>query len=90
MREAVVNDPRLMRAEQVVYGYYGTLCMMPDCSVDDPSLDHIVPFALGGKHEFSNLQVLCKYHNMSKQHREAVDYRPVELAEKDIDELVTV
>lgn len=76
IRDAVANDPRLMRAEKIIYGQYGTVCMWPGCTTDDPSLDHIVPFALGGLHELDNLQVLCKRHNMSKQHREAVDYRP--------------
>lgn len=38
------------------------------------SLDHIVPVALGGKTEFSNMQVLCMSCNMSKGTK-VIDYR---------------
>ena len=31
-----------------------------------PEVDHIIPLARGGKHEFANLQCLCKACNLSK------------------------
>ncbi|MEZ4743621.1 MAG: HNH endonuclease signature motif containing protein [Bdellovibrionota bacterium] len=33
-------------------------------------IDHIAPFARGGNHAISNLQVLCKAHNSNKAKQE--------------------
>lgn len=38
------------------------------------TVDHVVPLALGGKHEFENLQVLCLKHN-SQKGAKILDYR---------------
>ena len=34
------------------------------CSRTNLEIDHILPFALGGKAESSNLRVLCRVHNL--------------------------
>ncbi len=49
-------------------------CCLRCGSTDHLSMDHIVPVALGGKHSFSNAQVLCKSCN-SWKHTKIIDYR---------------
>ncbi len=49
-------------------------CCLRCGSTEHLSMDHIVPVALGGKHSFSNAQVLCKSCN-SWKHTKIIDYR---------------
>lgn len=55
---------------------YKCLC----CNRKEPEIslevDHVIPFKLGGKHEYSNIQPLCRSCNASKSAR-FIDYRPV-------------
>lgn len=34
---------------------------------DEPTLDHVLPFARGGHHVISNVQLLCRFCNSTKQ-----------------------
>ncbi len=43
-------------------------------STDRLELDHIMPFAKDGAHDFDNVQILCKPHNMEKMVK-TTDYR---------------
>lgn len=54
---------------------YGDRCMYPDCNNKDLTIDHVVPLALGGIHDISNVQILCGFHNSQKGNRSAADYR---------------
>lgn len=47
-------------------------------------VDHIIPRSLGGKTEYSNLQVLCSKCNRSKGNKDKTDFR-VNLIERDDD-----
>jgi len=45
-----------------------------ECLSDGYHLDHIFPLVLGGRHEDSNLQLLCPSCNLSKGSRHPVDF----------------
>lgn len=49
-------------------------CCLRCGATEQLSMDHIVPVARGGKHSFSNAQVLCKACN-SWKHTKIIDYR---------------
>lgn len=69
-----------------VLEYYGAHCLVPDCSYDDVTRDHVVPLSRGGRNHISNLQPLCRHHNC-KKHIQAVDYRPDRGARFNTDEV---
>lgn len=53
---------------------HGNVCLC--CGADDPlTMDHIVPISLGGQHDLSNIQPLCKPCN-SRKSAKTIDYRP--------------
>lgn len=53
--------------EQLFYpGYICTYCGNEILSIDDAEVDHIVPFAQGGKTEISNAQLLHRHCNREK------------------------
>lgn len=55
---------------QAVFDRDGRACK--SCgATDDLSLDHIVPRSMGGSHDESNLQTLCRRCNSAKSNREA-------------------
>ena len=52
-----------------VFIKFGNKCV--SCgSYNNLEIDHIVPFSLGGKTEFKNLQLLCKKCNLKKGKRQ--------------------
>jgi 5-methylcytosine-specific restriction endonuclease McrA len=55
-------------------GYFGERCLA--CGKTATlTMDHVVPLSLGGAHDLTNVQLLCKSCNSRKQRR-IVDYRP--------------
>lgn len=54
--------------------FYNYTCLC--CGRDDVklTLDHVVPISMGGKHDISNVQPLCKSCNSSKGAK-VIDYR---------------
>lgn len=54
---------------------YGESCLRCG-AVDDLTIDHVTPIALGGKSNLDNLQILCRSCNSSKSSRSSADYRP--------------
>jgi 5-methylcytosine-specific restriction endonuclease McrA len=60
--------------KEILKHYYGPACMYPGCSRVDVQVDHVVPLALGGRDDVSNLQLLCPPHNNEKNNS-ARDYR---------------
>lgn len=54
---------------------YGSECIIPGCTAEADTIDHIVPISKGGKHTFANTQPMCKSHNCSKRNRNSNDYR---------------
>ena len=70
-------DPMPVWAWYFLVRRYGECCLYPDCTTGDPiQIDHIVPLSRGGTNDLGNLQLLCRYHNLSKGNRTCVDYRP--------------
>lgn len=58
----------------VVKSYYGEQCL--SCGAKDLlQLDHVVPLAMGGRHDLLNMQPLCQPCNLRKGGRRAEDYR---------------
>mgnify|MGYP002549623240 CR=1 FL=1 len=56
------------------YGEFGTtLCF--------PSIQHNIPISKGGKHELSNISVICKNCNVSIQANETKDFNSKEVKE---------
>jgi 5-methylcytosine-specific restriction endonuclease McrA len=53
---------------------FGPFCMAPGCTSPDVTLDHVIPFSRGGRHHFSNFQLLCRSCN-SKKGTKTIDYR---------------
>lgn len=70
MKEDVTQDEW-----QQVLDFYGNRCLVPDCTNEDVTQDHVVPLSLGGRNHISNLQPLCRSHNCQK-HTQTTDYRP--------------
>jgi 5-methylcytosine-specific restriction endonuclease McrA len=56
-----------------MYATYGTNCLACD-SPDKPTIDHVVPYALGGTNTRDNIQPLCLPCNNQKA-RHVIDYR---------------
>lgn len=44
----------------------GSICNICRRKTSDPHIDHIHPVSRGGKVNYSNLQVLCRFCNLSK------------------------
>jgi 5-methylcytosine-specific restriction endonuclease McrA len=61
--------------------FYGYSCLC--CGKVEPKIvacaDHVIPLALGGTNQISNIQPLCKSCN-SKKYTKIIDYRPQWLA----------
>lgn len=53
--------------------FYGNKCLQCGTS-DDLQLDHVIPLARGGRHDYDNVQVLCGTHNLAKMTSQT-DYR---------------
>lgn len=53
---------------------YGGNCIGPGPHSGKLTADHVVPLALGGSNDISNIQPLCKHCNCSKQDK-TIDYR---------------
>lgn len=45
---------------------YDSTCAICKRKTNDPHIDHIEPVSLGGKDYYENLQVLCRFCNLSK------------------------
>jgi hypothetical protein len=45
---------------------YDGHCCFPGCERTDLHADHVIPVALGGSSDISNIQPLCQHHNLSK------------------------
>jgi 5-methylcytosine-specific restriction endonuclease McrA len=56
--------------------YYAPNNICPSCEekVDKLTIDHVIPLALGGLHDVSNIQPLCSFCN-SKKNAKHIDYR---------------
>ena len=70
--------------KEILIEVYGFKCMKPDCpksKEDSPviHLDHIIPISKGGLHMIDNLQLLCRFCNISKRDRDTIDYRPFKI-----------
>lgn len=57
---------------------YGSACMYPGCTDTNLTVDHVIPLSLGGSHDATNAQILCKFHNSQKGNRNSNDYRPTD------------
>ena len=44
-------------------------------STDEPTLEHVVPIARGGRHSVGNLQCLCMPCNLTKHDKLTVEVR---------------
>jgi len=76
----------------VVFDKHGWKCQ--DCGIDTPrklrgtyeynapELDHIMPLSKGGKHEYSNVQLLCRSCNSEKKDR--IPYKLIQDAKSGI------
>ena len=62
------KDERRLRAQPCQHDHRG------GCS-GQMNLDHIVPLSRGGRHSIGNLQMLCQFHNTSKNNRLEVEVR---------------
>lgn len=62
------------QAMKARYGYQCLRCHRrePDVRL---TIDHVVPLALGGANDITNIQPLCRACNSSKGAREIIDYR---------------
>lgn len=49
-------------------------CAVCKTVLDSYEIDHVVPLALGGKHEFSNLQMLCQHCNRTKSAKDPIAF----------------
>ena len=56
--------------------WFGNVCLK--CGKVETTLDHVIPFAKGGKNDITNLQPLCLSCNTSKRDRNTTDYRNAE------------
>jgi 5-methylcytosine-specific restriction endonuclease McrA len=65
------------RAYEIIYELFGRACLKCG-SPDNVTMDHIIPLALGGLHDISNLQPLCKSCNSSKGGWGTTDYRKID------------
>lgn len=59
-------------AKRHLINKYGAVCMAagnhPIKKMDDITLDHITPKAMGGGDELENMQLACYKHNQEKSH----------------------
>lgn len=62
---------------EILINLFGQQCLRCG-STERLELDHIYPISLGGLHDMSNLQILCKSCNCWKSNRHIIDYRPFE------------
>ncbi|MFD8618285.1 HNH endonuclease [Streptomyces sp. NPDC059513] len=67
--------PIMSNYREVVFGFYGEKCMKCD-SLDDLTIDHIIPISKGGEHGLWNMQVLCAGCNNRKRELQETDFRP--------------
>ena len=49
-------------------------CPVCKCNLVKYHLDHIIPLALGGKHQDSNIQLLCPQCNLKKNSKHPIDF----------------
>lgn len=68
-----VNIEEILFQKQDGYCAYNLLCH-GDLYIDGFHLDHILPLALGGKHEDNNLQLTCPTCNLRKSKKHPVDF----------------
>lgn len=78
--EATVDGSLPSEYRKIILSEFGETCMRPNCTKEitagNPlTIDHVVPFSLGGTHSMDNMQVLCKSCNSAKGGRSCADYR---------------
>jgi 5-methylcytosine-specific restriction endonuclease McrA len=55
--------PGWRRLRAAVFARYGHVCWR--CGGYAGTVDHVIPVALGGSHDLSNLRPCCSFHNSS-------------------------
>ena len=67
IRNKTVYDSKWRRTRAAYLKLKGGFCEMNGCGRPANEVDHILSIRLGGaKYDFSNLQVLCRYHHKLK------------------------
>ncbi len=75
MRVGRVSDDIISQLLNMQNGLCSNELCRDDLILEGYHLDHIMPLALGGKHEDTNLQLLCAVCNLSKGARHPNEWR---------------
>ena len=59
---------------QKIFALQRGCCAICKISLDSYEIDHVMPLSLGGKHEPTNIQILCQNCNRTKHMKDPVDF----------------
>lgn len=74
-RKSRVGEQKISYQDvQKIFAFQKGCCAICKTSLDSYEIDHVMPLFLGGKHDSSNIQILCRHCNRTKNAKDPIEF----------------